>query len=155
MKRETIIAIVSAAAAIGSGVVAFMSQQKAADAEARMALVSASADTASSVRDAIFEKRFELYFEIAELTARIATATDEQTRQDAETRFRELYWGQLIIVEEADIQSAVMAFRDALETGAHRDQLKQRSQAVARAIRATFMEDWEEHVGDVDAVRSP
>ena len=133
MRRETIIAIVSAAAAIGSGVVAFMSHQKAADAEARMALVSASADTASGVRDAIFDKRFELYFEIADLTARIATATDERAREDAETRFRELYWGQLIIVENANLQSALVAFRDALETGAHRDQLKQRSQAVAHA----------------------
>jgi len=155
MKRETIIAIVSAAAAIGSGVVAFMSQQKAADAEARMALVSAGADTASGVRDAIFEKRFELYFEIAELAARIATATDVQTRDDAETRFRELYWGQLIIVEEAGVQSALVAFRDALETGAHRDQLKQRSQAVAKAVRATFAEEWQEHAGQLDAARSP
>jgi hypothetical protein len=63
-----------------------------------------------------FERQLATYFEASAVAATIATLpAGEANRTKAETRFRQLYHGDLVLVEEKDVMEAKAAFNNCLE----------------------------------------
>lgn len=67
-------------------------------------------------RKGFLEKQLELYFKATKLGAEIATLPLEATEREAKLKeFRLLYWGELCIVEDRQVEGAMIAFQAALD----------------------------------------
>ena len=82
-------------------------------------------------RGAFLERQLELYFEAAAITSKIATSGEGIDKEVAIRRFRELYWGELAVVEDAEVQDAMVEFGRILDKSAKSDCL--RDQQIAQA----------------------
>ena len=67
-------------------------------------------------RKPFWDKQINTYFEASNVAATIATlpATNIERRK-AEERFKQLYFGSLVLVEDEDVMKAKVAFRNCLE----------------------------------------
>lgn len=83
-----------------------------------------------------------LYKEATKVTATIATSTDAQEVRRATKRFRELYWGELGLVERTDVAAAMVAFRTALDAGSGQDALGPLALKLAHACRDELAASW-------------
>lgn len=88
------------------------------------------------------EKQLQLYGEAVRTTVAIATAPDGDAKDAASRRFEELFWGELALVEDKDVESAMLAFRDELEGAKSADTLKLLSLALAHACRQSLSRSW-------------
>jgi hypothetical protein len=84
------------------------------------------------VAQPLFEKKLALYVEITQATSTIATSFDEARIRAATSKFEELYWGELVLVEDGAVESAMVSFRD-LIADADTPELKT-EMLVARSI---------------------
>ena len=86
------------------------------------------------------EKQLALYAEAALTCARIATSPGDDK---ALARFWELYWGELAMVENADVERAMVSFKNALViTPEDEDALKECALNVAKACRISLARSW-------------
>ena len=68
------------------------------------------------VKKPIREKQLTLVFELSDVASRIATLKpDDVERKKAETRFKELYWGPIVYVEDRDLQQWIIDFGNCLD----------------------------------------
>jgi len=68
------------------------------------------------VKKPIREKQLTLEFELSEVASKIATLKpDDAERKKAESRFRELYWGPIVYVEDHDLQQWIQNFKNCLD----------------------------------------
>ena len=58
----------------------------------------------------IFQRQSGLYFDAARAAATIATSKDIKRLKDARDRFEELYWGELVVVEDRRVELAMISF---------------------------------------------
>lgn len=64
----------------------------------------------------IREKQLTLMFELSDVASRIATLKpDDVERKKAESRFKELYWGSIVYVEDRELQQWIMDFNSCLK----------------------------------------
>jgi hypothetical protein len=83
-------------------------------------------------------KRMELYQRAAADAAIIATI-GAGNRPDAEADFWQLYWGELALVEDGAVESAMVRFGKALESPAHdASDLKRLALGIAHACRESL-----------------
>jgi len=87
-------------------------------------------------------KQLELYTEAALNTAIIATSSDGAATEKATNRFRELYWGELALVERGEVASAMFSFREALDAKKGQDALAPLALKVAHACRTELAISW-------------
>jgi hypothetical protein len=95
------------------------------------------------------EKQLELCLEACEAASVLATTSSKVTFKRARSRFLELYWGTLSVVEDKPVASAMVDFRrklnelvkakaplplDAMETDSYR---------LARAVRNLLIHSWQ------------
>jgi hypothetical protein len=67
------------------------------------------------VKKPIREKQLTLVFELSDVASRIATLKpDDAERKKAESRFKELYWGPIVYVEDRDLQQWIGDFDNCL-----------------------------------------
>lgn len=92
-------------------------------------------------RRPFLEKQLDLCFDAAQATARLASG-DETVRDAATLRFWELYWGELGLVENREVEQAMMAFRSGLEAGAIGNDLGRLSLRVAHSCRRLILKGW-------------
>lgn len=86
------------------------------------------------------ERQLELYSEAARVCAQLASAPDNA---QASGRFWELYWGELALVENKDVESAMVSFGQALHyMPEDASELKHRALAVAKACRLSLARSW-------------
>ncbi|KQZ66209.1 MULTISPECIES: hypothetical protein [unclassified Lysobacter] len=86
------------------------------------------------------EKQLELYAEAARVCARIASAHDGA---DAVARFWELYWGELALVENREVEAKMVQFGQALQyMPEDRSELRHRALELAAACRASLARSW-------------
>ncbi|MEG3792423.1 hypothetical protein V1318_20070 [Lysobacter sp. CCNWLW3] len=86
------------------------------------------------------EKQLELYAEAARVCARIASG---HGGTDAVARFWELYWGELALVENRQVEAKMVRFGQALEyMPEDRSELRQRALELAAACRASLARSW-------------
>ncbi len=84
------------------------------------------------------EKQLSIYTELVSICASLVI--DTNSRKD---EFWKIYWGQLSLVDNADVSSAVVSFGQALEyTPDDKSELKQRAMLVANACRKSLSTSW-------------
>jgi len=88
------------------------------------------------------ERQLTLYVEASQVAAKIATSTDVNEVTEAKQRFWELFWGELALVENKAVEAAMMDLRDAIRDGEPREELEQRSLALAHTCRISLDESW-------------
>jgi hypothetical protein len=107
-----------------------------------------------------YELKIELYKEIAQVTSVIATSMKEEEIQAAAFRFDELYWGQLVLVEDRAVESALISFRSLIARGSsaeleverltkleiNRASLRNASLAVAHACFNSLQPRWQDQI---------
>jgi hypothetical protein len=88
------------------------------------------------------ERQLKLYTEASQVAAKIATSTDVNEVADANKRFWELYWGELALVENKDVEAAMVALGKAIMDSAPQKQLQQLSLRLAHACRKSLDLSW-------------
>jgi hypothetical protein len=63
----------------------------------------------------IFQRQTMLYFDAARSAATIATSKDQQDVKKAKERFEELYFGEMVVVEDRRVELAMITFQRCLE----------------------------------------
>jgi hypothetical protein len=88
------------------------------------------------------DKQLALYIEATQVTARIATSGDAAEVEKSLKRFRELYWGELALVEHGDVARAMVAFREALDNKKPQPELARLALTLAHACRDDLAMSW-------------
>jgi hypothetical protein len=118
-------------------------------------------------RQRFWEAQLALYQDATEAAAAIANARDLDAVADARTRFWQLYWGPLSMIEHPEVERAMIAFGAALGEcergggacagGAPGDSitpLRQKAYDLAHCVRASLHRTW--HPVDIgDVTRCP
>nr|ART41056.1 L367 [uncultured bacterium] len=90
------------------------------------------------------EKRILLYTEASNVVAKLANLGEGEERQAARKRFFELYWGELALVEDKQVESAMVYFARALQeyeqNPSSNAELQKQSLNVAHAFRESLKE---------------
>jgi hypothetical protein len=86
--------------------------------------------------------QLKLYTEATQVAATIATSTNPADVDKAVKRFWALYWGEMSLVEDTRVESAMVAIKFALEQGKTGQELTQQSLALAHAIRESLANSW-------------
>jgi hypothetical protein len=91
-------------------------------------------------------RQFDLYTEVTRVAAKLATLKADSTERDAaERRFWELYWGELSMVENPEVEGAMKKMGDCLRddcSGCTNSDLSQCSLALAHACRRSLANSW-------------
>jgi hypothetical protein len=87
----------------------------------KQATASAEESRKHELNSYIFQHQATLYFDTARAAATIATAISPKgenkkfisakTLNDAQERFSQLYWGELVVVEDRRVELAMIAFQ--------------------------------------------
>lgn len=88
------------------------------------------------------ERQLKLYTEATQVASQIATSDDDGAVAKATTRFWELYWGELALVEDLGVESAMKSFGDTLLASKDKATLKKSSLALAHACRDSLSISW-------------
>lgn len=90
------------------------------------------------------ERQLRLFEETTQTTAFLATTLDSPDRAKRIEKFWQLYWGELALVEHGKVESAMVAFGNALTAGADKTQLQRLALDVTYACRNELAESWAE-----------
>ena len=86
------------------------------------------------------EKQLALYGEAARVCAQIASSSPAP---EAVARFWELYWGELALVENKDVEAAMVSFGNTLHFSPEdKSELQQRALRLALACRVSLAKSW-------------
>jgi hypothetical protein len=88
------------------------------------------------------ERQLKLYTEAAQVAALIATSSDASTVVKSTERFWQLYWGELALVENREVEAAMVQYGTALDNPTDRATLRQRSLDLATACRRSLDRSW-------------
>lgn len=88
-------------------------------------------------------RRLELYSEATLCAARIAVGTDEAEIASAKRRFWDLYWGPMAIVEDPEVETAMVAFGQALSESVLPTVLEAAAIDLAHRCRDSLAASWE------------
>jgi hypothetical protein len=95
------------------------------------------------------EKQLELCLEACEAASVLATTSSKVTFKRAHSRFLELYWGTLSVVEDKPVASAMVEFRSKLnklvktEAPLPLEAMETDSYRLARAVRNLIIHSWQ------------
>ncbi len=88
------------------------------------------------------ELQLKLYTEATQVAAVMATSEDREERRRATARFWRLYWGELPLVEDTKVESAMKDLGDGLRASAVKEQLEKLSLRLAHACRVSLDRSW-------------
>lgn len=100
-------------------------------------------------RKPLWEKQIALYFDATSAAATLASSSDPQTLQDAENHFWVLYYGPLALVEDKDVESAMVRFAECLRNNCEKGELKGLSLRLARVCRESISKSWSIELDDL------
>lgn len=126
--------------------------QQAATAKQQAVMAEQQAsDREQALLKPVWEKRLELYFTASETAATIALSKDKTERDKAEAKFLQLYAGPLVIVEDADVEGAMIKFHSCLTGQDACDQLElqRRSLTLASKARDSIGKSFNVKLGDL------
>ncbi len=101
----------------------------------------ARADIAMAKRPYL-DRQLALYADATRSAAIIASSRDPAAVAKATERFGQLYWGELAMVEDHDVEEAMVKFQSALSQNAEQWQLGQCSLRLAHAVRESLARSW-------------
>lgn len=88
------------------------------------------------------DKQLKLYTEATQAAATMATSKSPEEIRAARNKFFLLFWGELVMVEDRHVESAMVELRNALNAGKEGAELEQLSLRLARACRNSLAESW-------------
>ena len=98
-------------------------------------------------RKPFWEQQVALYFDATSAASTLASSLDSTALFKAKEKFYELYYGPLAVVEDTEVEAAMVRFDrclQALETGScTRTELKNLSLALAHSCRESIGRAWE------------
>jgi len=156
MKAELIVAGIAGAVAVVSAAIAYKAQLSATESQAQVALVQTAAQQAHERQKPFVETQMKYYFEAAETAAQIPRTSNDAARQKLIARFWQLYWGPLAVVEDEEVEAAMVAYgRQLRQEPQNAAALETRSLGLARACRASLKRLWVPELGSVKDTRPP
>ncbi len=110
-----------------------------------------ASDREQALLKPVWEKRLELYFTASETAATIALSNDKTERDKAEAKFMQLYAGPLVIVEDADVEGAMINFHSCLtgKDACDQPELQRRSLTLASKARDSIGKSFNVKLGDL------
>ena len=133
-KLESIIKILGAMIAIGGFLWGMFTYFDAREREAETRRIEAMKP--------YLERQLKLYTEATQIAATLATVTADSIEDKTMQRFWELYWGELALVENADVEKAMVQFGQGLQNGYNKSRLQQLSLELAHACRESLATSW-------------
>jgi hypothetical protein len=91
------------------------------------------------------DRQLKLYTEATQVVAALATTHDVAETKRALKRFWQLYWGELALVENEEVEKAMVKVKEALNRGAQRQELQSLSLNFAQACRVSLDRSWGIH----------
>lgn len=88
------------------------------------------------------DRQIKLYTEVSQVAAKIATRELAETSGKIQSRFWELYWGELALVENKSVEAAMMKMGNAIKDKCPKYYLEQASLGLAHAMRASLDKSW-------------
>jgi len=110
-----------------------------------------AADREQALLKPVWDKRLELYFTASETAATIALSNNQAERDKAEAKFMQLYAGPLVIVEDADVEGAMINFHRCLtgKDACDQPELQRRSLTLASKARDSIGKSFNVKLGDL------
>ena len=139
----TVVPLVIAALGFVWGVYQYFQGQKVRADQVKLDQDREAVQRRIEARRPFLEKQLGLYTEATNAAATIATSADTAALAKARTRFWELYWGELALVEDSAVEQAMMAFGSGLDRGAGKAELQQLSLGLAVACRDSLAVAWD------------
>jgi hypothetical protein len=142
---KNISVLTAVATLVGSAIVFFVQRTD----EIQQRLLQAQVNERESKR-LFLEKQAELYFEVVPLVSKLAnTESTDRIDQDDETRFWHIFWGELGMVEDADVARAMdlfgrslQAFQEGIDSQACAEQRKAISLTLSHCVRKSLGNNW-------------
>ena len=88
------------------------------------------------------ERQLKLYMEASQVVAVLATSHDPDGICRARKRFLELYWGEMVLVENEDVAKAMVNVKRAMERDAGQGELQSLPLNLAHACRHSLARSW-------------
>ena len=88
------------------------------------------------------ERQLKLYTEATQSAATLATSEEPSEKAASIKRFWSLYWGELALVEDEEVEAAMVALGKGLDRQAPPAELKQISLRLAHACRDSLALSW-------------
>lgn len=88
------------------------------------------------------DRQLTLYTEASQVAARLASGESGDAATKARSRFWQLYLGELALVEDREVEAAMVSFGRALENGGDSSTLRTLSVRLAHACRKSLDESW-------------
>lgn len=156
MKVELIVAIIAGIVAVVSALVAYMAQISAAKSQSQIALIQLAAQQAHERQKPFVESQMKFYFEAAETAAQIPRTIESRAREKLTKRFWQLYWGPLAVVEDEEVERAMVAYGEQLKNVTwDAAKLETLSLGVAHACRSSLKRLWVPELGGINNSRPP
>jgi hypothetical protein len=114
-------------------------KRKSDEKQAKITLFTAEREA----KKPFLERQWALYTEATNAASQLATLNDGTDHEKARKRFYQLYWGELSMVEDPQVESAMVKFNEALEAN-HRDEMRDKAYLLAHACRDSLSKDWQE-----------
>jgi hypothetical protein len=151
VKFLPLITVIIAVAGVWSTVRQYNLQQEAAATQQKAAAEKLAADREQALLKPVWDKRLELYFTASETAATIALSKDKAERDKAEAKFMQLYSGPLIIVEDEDVETAMINFHKCLigQDACDQSELQRRSHTLASKARGSIGKSFNIKLGDL------
>lgn len=130
-----------------------------------ISIVQYSRTTERDFKKPFWEKQLNLYMDLTGAAAILtAFATDQDPvakaeYQKARVKFWELYYGQLAVIADPEVDKIMVDFGQCLRQIESNDQrcdttmLKQKSLSLAAACRSSVSTSWKQNLGEATAVR--
>ncbi len=170
MKIEVVVACISGGLAIVGVTIAVWGQVRVTETQAHLGAEAITRQTEIAALNTNLERRFQrrtpflerqltLYLEASASAAKIATLSDGSEREAAKQRFRELYWGELAVVEDPGVERAMVAFGTVLRSEQanqpNSDSLLRAALDLAHAARDSLKTSWDADLGTLQNLREP
>lgn len=142
-KWATVVPLVIAALGFVWGVYQYFQGQKVRAEQVKLDQDREAVQRRIEARRPFLERQLALYTEATNAAATIATSADATAVAAAHSRFWELYWGELALVEDSAVEQAMIAFGKGLDRGAGQAALQQLSLGLAIACRDSLAVSWD------------
>jgi hypothetical protein len=154
MRIELVAAIISGVVAIGGAVIAFQAQTQVAAYQQDFDLLRLQLQQQHERQRPFLERQLQHYFEASESASKVANLPDGATRAEAVQKFWQLYWGPLAVVEDPEVERAMVNFGGALlADGSDRAALQHGSLELAHACRGSLEKQWGAKLGELENLR--
>lgn len=133
---ERVVKLVGVAATVAAGIWSVVTYVDTQSDEAEVRKIEAS--------KAFLTKQLTLFEEVTQVASRLATAPRDKLPPDDLARFRELYWGELALVEQGKVEAAMFNFDKVLNNPmSTEDDIHSACLNVAHSCRTELAQSWQ------------